>query len=298
MKDHRLRHGGRVEIDIGTARRDLRFVDRSKLHLVLDDVSKLRALPLVGAQLGMHARHGLDAAAKALDKIMRLGAMAQSLRCDRLHGRKHVLHAVAEFAGEHPLELFGLSQRLALAVELLFALPQRLVGDGALEKVGGLTGKDVEQAKVAVGRLVRVAPMRRNHPEQGAATRQQRRRLGGADVGAPERVEFLRSDDLVPLFVVGDDGPPAGPERHRAAAERRRAHPLPETLRFGRQIAGAQKLQMTGATGVVVRQAQELHRAELRLRDRDRGVDNLAVELGAVLLADQLHANGVQQLDV
>ncbi|MFC3695624.1 hypothetical protein ACFOWB_25670 [Chenggangzhangella methanolivorans] len=55
---------------------------------------------------------------------------------------------------------------------------------------------------------------------------------------------------------------------------------------------------MTGATGVVVRQAQELHRAELRLRDRDRGVDNLAVELGAVLLADQLHANGVQQLDV
>jgi hypothetical protein len=44
--------------------------------------------------------------------------------------------------------------------------------------------------------------------------------------------------------------------------------------------------------------AYQLHRPELRTRDRYRSIDDLAAKLDAILLADQLDADAVQEVDV
>jgi hypothetical protein len=55
---------------------------------------------------------------------------------------------------------------------------------------------------------------------------------------------------------------------------------------------------MEATAGTIFVSAQYLHGSELRAGDGDGCIDNFAVKRQAVLLRDQINANGVQQLDV
>lgn len=181
---------------------------------------------------------------------------------------------------------------------LFLGLPQRLFGDRALQQIARLTREDVEQAQIALGRLVRMAPVGGDHAKQFARSRQQRRGLGRADAGAAKGVEVFCARDLIPGFEVGNDGAPPELQRLGAAAKGARAHPLPEAHGVGREVAVRQQVEFPGVAGRIALRTHPLHRAKLRAGDRHGRVNDLAVERVAILLADQGNTDAMQQVEI
>ena len=100
----------------------------------------------------------------------------------------------------------------------LISLRRRLAvfgRQGPLEQIGGLAGQHVEQPQIALAGLHRrLAPMGRQHAEQLAVSRYQRRGLHGADAGTAEISPS--SSRLAAISVVG----PRRRERSPAHATR------------------------------------------------------------------------------
>ena len=130
----------------------------------------------------------------------------------------------------------------------------------------------------------------------------------------PERITALGVFDVVPTGDVWDRADASLAITYWHWSFLAQPAPLPEALiganpgaffdfhvkalGLGRKSARAQQLEVAAAPGLVVGRAEQLHRPELRLRDRDRRIDDLAVKLHAILLADQRDADRVQQLDI
>src|SRR5438309_2546177 len=75
----------------------------------------------------------------------------------------------------------------------------------ALDQIRRLARQDVELTKVALGRLVRLAPKGRNHSDKLAAPGYERRGLHGPEIRTAEFVEILGSDHIRAGLDVTND---------------------------------------------------------------------------------------------
>ena len=156
---------------------------------------------------------------------------------NQLEGLGERRQRVAQLGREHGEERVLAAIRLP---ELIFAPPQRVLRLRPFHDVGGLAREDVEQPQVPLGRLVRLAPVRRDHPDDLSPSRHERGRLRGAYPGSEENV---RSHEVTGRDLRRDDAN-AGAERDSARARGVGVDPHPLALRFGAEPARREQLQL------------------------------------------------------
>jgi len=85
-----------------------------------------------------------------------------------------------------------------------------------LNQVGGLSCEHIHQAQLAFGRVVRLAPVSRYHPDQPARAGHQWRGLHGADASLAVIFQRRSAGHEVTLLNIGHDDALAGSPCHAA----------------------------------------------------------------------------------
>jgi len=138
--------------------------------------------------------------------------------------------------------------------------------------------------------------MRRDHADDAAVAREQRRALAGADTGSAIRRQVIGArHECAFLDVVRDDAAAGAQRRAACAAVRMRADPFPEFRSFRVEPAKRQQAELSPLAAFGMK---HLHAGEVGTHDGDRGVHDVLIESRRVRLVNQLRAELLQQLRI
>src|SRR5262245_10632764 len=135
------------------------------------------------------------------------------------------------------------------------------------------------------------APVRRYHAHQRTITREQRRRLTGANTGLPEDGQVLRPGHEFALLDVFDDDTATFTQRHTTRRTSRvNPHPLPEHFGLRIEPAVGQKVKLAARPALGI---EHLKTDAVRSHDGHAAIHYLFVQHLRILLSDNLSTHAL-----
>ncbi|OQC69332.1 MAG: hypothetical protein BWX50_01005 [Euryarchaeota archaeon ADurb.Bin009] len=182
----------------------------------------------------------------------------------------------------------GSFEFLALPDEVFGAALESILCPPAVDEIRRLARQEVDCTQFACRGLVRPAPVRGEHAEQGAGTRVERRGLHGADAGLHEYVPVGAAGQELAVPDIRYNNALPGGERFSAGALGTGAHPLPEPCGLFGEPAVAEELEFSRGPAVYI---EHLDAREVGGEDRHRGIEDLLVERLDPVGLDQLRTD-------